>query len=520
MFSLDFRAHSEVGLVRKNNQDSGYASPTALVIADGMGGAAAGDLASAVAIHQVVLADGTHTDDQLVPQLRGAMRGANELITQLVASDHTLDGMGTTFCGAFFSGTQLGVVHIGDSRGYLFRDGTLSRLTHDHSWVQSLVDEGKITEDEALVHPHRSLVLKVLNGHPNHEPDTFTFEVHEGDVVLFCSDGLCGFTTDGVIAQALAMDDLDAAMDVLVRAAHDGGGADNITISMARVVPQDDVIDVRPPLVLGAADELGAPVVPGAAAASSAGLDGDGAALAASADDGSVLTPRAPSPPSSSGENSAAGAGLDETEVARYSPTLDRPRPWRGIAIALLALVVLAGLGFGGYRWSQAQYYIADNAGTVAVYRGVRVPVLTLSHLSESTDIVTAELPRYHRERVRASFSLHSSAEAENALAELRRVAGACAPTDPSASPTPSASTPAASTPAASTPAASTPAGSASPPAPSASSGSSSALGPVSGSPAPSGSPSASTSASDPGTASSTPAATAPSSGSTTNGEC
>ncbi|CAI9404672.1 PP2C-family Ser/Thr phosphatase [Aestuariimicrobium sp. T2.26MG-19.2B] len=504
MYSLDFRAHSEVGLVRKNNQDSGYASPTALVIADGMGGAAAGDLASAVAIHQVVLADGAHTDDELVPRLRGAMRRANELITELVASDHTLDGMGTTFCGAFFSGTQLGVVHIGDSRGYLFRDGTLSRLTHDHSWVQSLVDEGKITEDEALVHPHRSLVLKVLNGHPNHEPDTFTFEVHEGDVVLFCSDGLCGFTTDAVIAHALGMDDLDAAMEVLVRAAHDGGGADNITISMARVVPQDDLIDVRPPLVLGAADELGASLVPGAATGSPVAAVADGAGAEASPDDGSSLTPLAPSPPSSSGGASAAGVVLDETEVARYSPTLDRPRPWRGIAITLLGLVVLAGLGFGGYRWSQAQYYIADNAGTVAVYQGVRVPVLTLSHLSESTDIVTAELPRYHRERVRASFSLHSAAEAENALAELRRVAGTCAPADPSASATPS-STPTATP---SSTATATP--------------SSTASASTSSSPSPSGTPSGSPSASVPGPVpgSSTPAATAASSGSITNGEC
>ena len=138
-------AHSEIGLVRKNNQDSGYASPTMVVVADGMGGAAAGDLASTVAITELARADGLHKGAEMLEVLGGALQKANDRLAELVADDMSLDGMGTTVCGALFDGEQLGVAHIGDSRGYLRRNGELTRLTHDHSWVQSLIDEGRIT---------------------------------------------------------------------------------------------------------------------------------------------------------------------------------------------------------------------------------------------------------------------------------------------------------------------------------------------------------------------------------------
>ena len=179
MAELRFVSHSEIGLVRKNNQDSGFASPTLLVVADGMGGAAAGDLASAVAIDTIkrIVPDPQSGEDpptageEMLEVLAGAIHKANDRIADLVASDYSLDGMGTTVTSAMFDGTALGVAHIGDSRAYLLRDGILERLTHDHSWVQSLVDEGKISLEEAAVHPHRSLLLKVLNGQAANDPD-------------------------------------------------------------------------------------------------------------------------------------------------------------------------------------------------------------------------------------------------------------------------------------------------------------------------------------------------------------
>ncbi|MGL4831446.1 MAG: PP2C family protein-serine/threonine phosphatase, partial [Propionibacteriaceae bacterium] len=161
---LAIAAHSEIGLVRKNNQDSGYISPTMLLVCDGMGGAAAGDLASTVATQTLSGCDGNYTGEAMLDVLSAGLDDANDVILDLVNDNPDLKGMGTTVCGALFDGSQLGIIHIGDSRGYRFRDGELIRITHDHSWVQSLMDEGKITEAEAALHPHRSLLLKVLNG--------------------------------------------------------------------------------------------------------------------------------------------------------------------------------------------------------------------------------------------------------------------------------------------------------------------------------------------------------------------
>ena len=193
---LRYATHSEIGLIRKNNQDSGFASGRLLVVADGMGGAAAGDLASAVAIDTIQRIDTPAEGEQMLEVLAGAIHKANDRIADLVEADPNLDGMGTTLTGAMFDGVELGLAHIGDSRAYLLRDGKLERLTHDHSWVQSLVDEGKISESEAAYHPHRSLLLKVLNGQPANDPDLTMMEVRAGDRLMFCSDGVCGLVDD------------------------------------------------------------------------------------------------------------------------------------------------------------------------------------------------------------------------------------------------------------------------------------------------------------------------------------
>ncbi len=180
-FSLRFAAHSEVGRIRKNNQDSGYASPTMLLVTDGMGGAAAGDLASAVAAQEAARSDQRAADgEEMLERMAGMIARANTKLTELIEEDLELDGMGTTFCGAMFNGTQFGLAHIGDSRGYLLRDGELTQLTHDHSWVQSLLDDGKITPEQAATHPHRSLILKVLNGQVEFEPDLDVLKAQGG----------------------------------------------------------------------------------------------------------------------------------------------------------------------------------------------------------------------------------------------------------------------------------------------------------------------------------------------------
>ena len=197
--ALRYLAHSEIGLVRRNNQDSGYASPTMLMVADGMGGAAAGDLASAVAIRELKAADEAFTGTDAEEVLAGAIARANDQLADLVRADPALDGMGTTVCGLLFDGQDAALANIGDSRAYQVRDGVMRRITRDHSWVQTLVDDGRITEAEALVHPHRSLILRVLNGNAANSPDLDLLDVEVGDRLLICSDGLCGLVTDADI---------------------------------------------------------------------------------------------------------------------------------------------------------------------------------------------------------------------------------------------------------------------------------------------------------------------------------
>ena len=176
------------------------------------------------------------TASEMLDRLADAIHRANDRIADLVNADSSLDGMGTTVTGALFDGTELGLAHIGDSRAYRLRDGALSRLTHDHSWVQSLVDEGKISEAEAAIHPHRSLLLKVLNGQPANDPDLAMIPVQAGDRFMFCSDGICGLVDDPEIEAALRLPDLDAALRQLVSEALAEGGIDNITAIIADVV--------------------------------------------------------------------------------------------------------------------------------------------------------------------------------------------------------------------------------------------------------------------------------------------
>jgi len=420
-------AHSEIGLVRKNNQDSGYASPTMVVVADGMGGAAAGDLASTVAITELQKADGHHQGAEMLEVLGGALHKANDRIAELVADDLSLDGMGTTVCGALFDGEHLGVAHIGDSRGYLRRDGELTRLTHDHSWVQSLIDEGRITEDESHVHPHRSLLLRVLNGQPISEPDLELVTLHAGDRIMFCSDGLCGLVTDDVIGDALAGDDLDLVLTDLVEAAHAGGGLDNITIIVSDVVEAGaDAAATTAEAVLAPPRNASRGLVLGAAvtreipAIRSRPIDlGDGGAEEATDAAGNIV-PAAPAPTSS-------GAG----DGGRYEPEAGQRRRRFGLWGAILAVVLVVGLAaYGTYAYAMTQFLIAPTGQQVGIYQGVQGSLLGLptNRLVENTGIQMSDLPPAYQEKVRAGITIRQGGidSAKTAADELRTRAAQC----------------------------------------------------------------------------------------------
>ncbi|SYZ33117.1 PP2C family protein-serine/threonine phosphatase [Propionibacterium australiense] len=413
-FSLDVSAHSEIGLVRKNNQDSAYASPTMIIVADGMGGAAAGDLASAATIQELARADTPHEGEQMLEVMAGILTKANDQLADLITADPELDGMGTTVCGAMFSGTQLGLAHIGDSRGYLLHNGTLSRLTHDHSWVQSLLDDGKITAEEAASHPHRSLLLKVLNGQPVHEPDLQLVDVHVGDRLLFCSDGLCGLVDDRHIRRLLRERTPAGAVEALTQAAHEAGGYDNITIIVADVVPQSDELDARPGTMIGAAATVEVPKVepPAGSGETTTVLGVSGTRTASPDPDGPELI------------------DPDAREDVRYSPMIGkRRRHWSVIISVIVALVVLVGGLFGAWRYAMNQYYIAPSGEQVAIYKGIPDTIAghSFGELVEQRDTRVSDLPVYYRQRVNdAEIKADTLEQAREQVDYLDELAQAC----------------------------------------------------------------------------------------------
>jgi protein phosphatase len=391
-----------------------------------MGGAAAGDLASTVAITELQKADGLHKGVEMLEVLGGALQKANDRLAELVADDLSLDGMGTTVCGALFDGEQLGVAHIGDSRGYLLRDGVLTRLTHDHSWVQSLIDEGRITEDESHVHPHRSLLLRVLNGQPISEPDLELVTLHAGDRIMFCSDGLCGLVTDDVIDDALGGEDLDLVLTDLVEAAHAGGGLDNITIIVSDVVEAGADEEVfagetvlAPPRNAARGLVLGAAVTREIPAIRSKPIDlGDRAAEETTDASGNIV-PAAPAP-----ALTTAGEG-------RYEPEGGQRRRRLGLWGAILAVVVVVGLAvYGTYAYAMTQFLVAPTGAQVGIYQGVQGSLLGLStnRLVENTGIQMSDLPPAYQEKVRAGITIREGGlnAAKVAADELRTRAAQC----------------------------------------------------------------------------------------------
>ncbi|MCE3275770.1 MAG: pstP [Propionibacteriaceae bacterium] len=412
---LSYVAHSEIGLIRKNNQDSGYASPHLLIVADGMGGAAAGDLASAVAIDTIRKIDSPTAGDDMLEVLALAIHQANDKIADLVDSDLSLEGMGTTVTGAMFDGSSLGLAHIGDSRAYLYRDGHLERLTHDHTWVQSLVDDGKISEAEAANHPHRSLLLKVLNGQPTNDPDLALVPVMPGDRLLFCSDGVCGLIEDDVIEVAVQLPDLKDVAERLISESLHQGGIDNITVIVADVVESGGTDDV---IVLGAASEHPNPA------------DSKTRALSAEEDDPEeILVTNL--------------ADFEPTPVAdeeRYTPQAPHQRRFRRPLVGLLVLLLVAVAGVGmAYGWTRTQYFVGADQDKVAIFQGLSegLPGLSLSRVYEVQQLAVSELPPFYQEQVKANIDVPSLDSARATVAELTEAAKTCAGPQPTTSPRP-----------------------------------------------------------------------------------
>ena len=225
---------SDTGLQRRENEDSAYASAPLFVVADGMGGAQAGEVASRIAVE--TFQQGLGADGSPEERLAERVHAANAQIYERSREETGREGMGTTLTAAYLDDSQLAIAHVGDSRAYLFRDGELSRLTQDHSLVNELVQRGKLTEAEAEEHPQRSIITRALGPEPDVEVDTLTYPVRAGDVVLLCSDGLTSMVSEDQVAAILrSATGLEAAATALIAAANQAGGRDNITVVLFRV---------------------------------------------------------------------------------------------------------------------------------------------------------------------------------------------------------------------------------------------------------------------------------------------
>jgi protein phosphatase len=343
---LRYAARSDRGLVRSNNQDSVYAGPRLLALADGMGGHAAGEVASKVVIAALAPLDDDEPGDDLLGQLRDAVIAGNGAISELVQSDPDLDGMGTTLTAVLFAGTRLGMVHIGDSRAYMLRNGVFAQITHDDTFVQSLIDEGRITEEEAATHPQRSLLLRALTGHEV-EPRLMVREARPGDRYLLCSDGLSGVVSMETLEEAIRIPDPQACADRMIELALKGGGPDNVTVVVADVVDVD--FGENAPIVGGAAGDGGEdPPPPDSPASRASSITGP-----------RPVPPRLEPPQPPPGPRRTRGAKL------------------KALALVVLLLLVLAAVGMATRWYVLRQYYIGvgDN-NEVSVFQGVTGSVL------------------------------------------------------------------------------------------------------------------------------------------------
>lgn len=430
--SLRFAAGSHKGMIREGNEDSGYAGPRLLAIADGMGGAAAGEVASSEAISTIVALDDDVPGSDILTSLGTAVQRANDQLRSMVEEDPQLEGMGTTLTALLWTGQRLGLVHVGDSRAYLLRDGVLTQITQDHTWVQRLVDEGRITEEEATTHPQRSLLMRALGSGEHVEPDLSIREVRAGDRYLICSDGLSGVVSHQTLEDTLASyQGPQETVQQLIELALRGGGPDNITVIVA------DVLDLDTGDTL-AGQLSDTPVVVGAVAENQNHLHDPGI-MQTPAGRASGLGRQVPGQGGGGGEFGPPGSGdttgyIPANGFGDYSdddfvkPRKGRKWLKRSFYIALTLAVVGGGL-YGGWRWTQTQYYVGVNDDHVALYRGISQDLawVSLSKVEKDhPEIELKYLPPYWQKSVEGTIAEGGLSNAQKKINELAVQASAC----------------------------------------------------------------------------------------------
>lgn len=400
-------AVSHVGKIRSNNQDSGYAGSHLFVVADGMGGHAGGDVASAIAVKRIAETDRLYTSPNDAEfALHASLLAANSLLAETVFDHGELTGMGTTVSALLRVGNHVAIAHIGDSRIYLFRDGELKQITNDHTFVQRLVDSGRITAEEAAVHPRRSVLMRVLGDvDASPEIDTTVLETRPGDRWLICSDGLSSYVAEEKLQSILqTVPSPQLAADRMVKESLDQGAPDNVTVVLVDVDDSPDSAQV-PPVTVGSA-------------ASPLSFEADSTRrplrlpslllhpLKATQTDDSHFEPES--------DEYLAALILEDRRRARR-----RRVSWLVFIIGVVLLIV-AGLVLG-YQFTQRHFYVGVNDGRVAIFQGVQQDIgpISLSHVYEQTTIELSDLPVYERDTVEATINADNLEDAHRIVDQL-----------------------------------------------------------------------------------------------------
>ena len=400
---------TDVGRQRNANEDALFESDAGLfAVADGMGGARAGEVAAKAAVEEIAaLERGEGAGES---ELAAVVEQANRRIHELSRGDESLAGMGTTMTTLAVGEGEVAIAHVGDSRAYRLRDGELERLTHDHSLVDEMVRAGRLTPEEAEIHPQRSIITRALGPEPQVEVERMTYPARSGDVYLICSDGLTTMVPeDGVAAILRSRSSLRQAAVELVRAANEAGGRDNITVVLFRLAGDDGAegeADTQATMVAGQPDALGTEEVEAAVAAASEREPEPAADATRVFDEGQKRRVR-------------------EAQAAARSPAREGRGPGlrRWVTAAVVTLVV--GAVVVGFWVGSRQFYFVgtDDRGLVALYRGLPYELpfgLELWEREYSTGVPARFLPESRRDRV-LDHRLRGKGDAVDLIKQVER---------------------------------------------------------------------------------------------------
>lgn len=407
-----FAARSDVGSVREHNEDSFLVKTPLFVVADGMGGHEAGEIASKIAVDTMSEQGPKSTAPEAIA---AAVIKANEAVLRGARDGTGKPGMGTTLTAAFFYDDEVTVAQVGDSRAYLLHDKRLQRITRDHSLIADLIEQGRLTETEARFHPQRSVITRALGSDPNMVPDVYQLNVEEGDKILLCSDGLSSMVSDDVIESILVSNPEPAqACDALVEEAIAAGGLDNVTVIVIdplgksaddeedEIVVEQVVSDIPPDQVVKKKSKRAA------STSEDAAKEKDSSSTQSS---------------SASGASTSSKPSSHSKKKAQHSKKKKRsklaPLIW-----VLAFVIILAGAAIGFFAYAQNSYYIVAEDGIVNVYRGLPGSFAGISASwleAQAPDVDVSKLTPTTQSRLSNGISVNSLEEANNLIAEYRQ---------------------------------------------------------------------------------------------------